>query len=111
MSKKMWCIIGAIIFCFLFGSFQFGRVFPDKDIVNNMVKKQEEMIKKQYQDSFTEMQNHINSLQSELQKSEQRYKNIKDQIAKSKEETKAIKVPKNMEETKKRLHDLGYPTK
>lgn len=118
MFKTLWAkpIVKIITFIIL-GLFVISFVawaansFPRQSVVDRIVKEREIEIDKKYKEQIETKDSEIQSLQGQLEQSEKNYGNLKSQYLKLKKDYSNVAKPKDVPETKRRLNDMGYPTR
>lgn len=120
MLEKIWHTIGnyvviTVIFIICLWLFVFGMKGPSKDyiqgILSNMMEQQRieyEVKIKEKEILLKERDKRITALSSQLKKSSEEYKKIKAEIDKLKTEVISIEEPKDLEEIKNRLRNMGF---
>lgn len=118
MFKKIWANpIVKIITYILAGLLILSVVawasnsFPRSSVVDRIVKEREIEIDKKYQEQIDTKNGEITSLNGQLEQSEKNYTNLKSQYLKLKKDYSNVAKPKDVPETKRRLNDMGYPTR
>ena len=118
MIAKLWENIYVKVFVFLFcgillfSLYSWGSsLFIPKTVADRMVADKEKEIDKKYVDSIKAKDEQIGTLNQRLSQSEQEYANLKSQYLKLKKDYVNVTKPKDVPETKRRLNDMGYPTR
>ncbi len=116
--KKIWAIpfvkiLTLIIVGFLVLSIVAwaANSFPRQSVVDKIIKDREVEINKKYKDQIAEKEAQIGSLNEQLAQSEKEYANLKKTYLNLKKAYSNVEKPKDVQETKRRFSDMGYPTK
>jgi uncharacterized membrane-anchored protein YhcB (DUF1043 family) len=85
--------------------------FPRQSVVDQIIKDREVEIDKKYKEQIAEKDAQIGSLNEQIAQSEKEYANLKKTYLNLKKAYSNVEKPKDVQETKRRLNDMGYPTK
>jgi predicted nucleic acid-binding Zn-ribbon protein len=110
----MWVKIIVFLFCgiLLFSLYSWGSsLFIRQSVADKMIKDKEAEIAKTYTDQIKNKDAEIGTLTDRLTQSEKEYVNLKNQYFKLKKDYANVAKPKDVPETKRRLNDMGYPTR
>lgn len=116
--KKIWAIPTVKILTFIIVGFLVLSIvawaansFPRQSVVDQIIKDREVEIDKKYKEQIAEKDAQIGSLNEQIAQSEKEYANLKKTYLNLKKAYSNVEKPKDVQETKRRLNDMGYPTK
>lgn len=101
-NKLIWIIISVVFLGMVYLSYSYGTTKPSQKVLNAFVKK--------YEDIISEKDKTIADKEELLKVSEKKYNSLVSRIKAKAAEAKNIKQPTNVEETKRRFNEAGYPT-